>query len=298
MATTLNSSDYADYIMFNLPYDYCGVELYSCKLRNFKRFEELANKYLIFSYDHYKNMGMKDLKPQDFLKIVVFNSMVTWDIRDIDLIEDKNISTQDRVYLLQHNEEISYKLESLVTKEMCEMFSYVLKEEPLFVVEDKGVDFYTKQKKFKYAFKLKDGTEINDGNFDLIRRMLLKINLLKEPKLYKNNVKDKILKEWEEKAIMAKNSKSDSLCLGDIANIITCNTNKTYEQLLDENIFQFYSDFHRVNNNFMALTTSIFKSVDGKYKGVNFARSIIKDLYKDSYSDIWVDSSEVVGNFK
>ena len=123
---------------------------------------------------------------------------------------------------------------------------------------------------------------INKDNFNRIRTTVLKMTLLKEPKIFERETD----KKWYEKALKAREKNNPNLELGEIVLVVSQDMKYTIEQVLDMNIFQLYSYYTRIGQIYECETTRLFATVSDKVKMSPFAKKIFEDLYKDHDKDL------------
>lgn len=244
--------------LFDLPCIIGKAKIYPTKVSEYKIFQKYS-KYIMFSKAHY---GVpSDYKDSLLRCSIYYNIMV--------LRGDNNSNEDNTEYL------------NIVFEELEELFSLVCREQIKFSFIDNTYNFINKNSE----------VIIDENNFDTIRKVLLKLNMIFEPKIYESELERK----WEEKAMIARSKKNTSFDFVDIITIVSCSASKSYKDIYEQNIIQLYSDYFRCINTENSRTTSIFQSVDSKYKGSNFADSMVGFLFKNPYEGIWKDKSSLLG---
>ena len=127
--------------------------------------------------------------------------------------------------------------------------------------------------------------------FDILRKIVLKMCLIKEPKIFK----DKITQKWYEKALIAKRSKSPDIQFEDILITVSQDMKMSYEEIKNLNIFQLYSYYYRINHveNYKAIT--IFRTCSSKLPNINYSDGILQILYKEETLDDLTISADSLG---
>lgn len=244
--------------LFDLPCIIGNAKIYPTKVCEYKTFQKY-NKYILYSKKHF---NLPDNYEDSLLKCLIFCNIA----------------------LLQNNK--NFKMEDMsqadiIFRELEEFFSLICREELKF-------NFINNT----YSFVNKDGVIIIDeNNFDTVRLVLLKLNMAFEPKIYVSEIERK----WEEKAMIARSKKSKKFDFADIITIVSCNTQKSYKDISEENTIQLYSDYFRCINGENSRATTLFQSVDSSYKGVDFTDSIVDHLFHNPYEGIWKDKSSLLG---
>lgn len=246
--------------LFDLPCTVGNAKIYPTKVTDHKTFQKYG-KYILYSKKHF---NITDDYKDSLLKTVIYHHIKS-------LQDNPSTFNPDLVY--QQN---------IIVKDLEELFSITCREEIKFNYDNGN-----------YTFINKDGLIIVDeDNFDTIRQILLKLNMMFEPKIYKSEIERK----WEEKAMIARNKNSNKdFDFIDIITIVSCSTGKSYKEISEQNIIQLYSDFFRCTNTESSIRTAIFQSVGCELKGANFTDSIVGLLYRDPYEGLWKDKSSLTG---
>ena len=238
-----------------------------CIVQNAKIYPTKISDYKVFSkYSHYILLSKEHLKIPSNYKDSLLKTIIVYFISVLNVNKEEN--------LIPYFEK--------VTSEMSILFSIVCRENISFSLDKDG----------KFVFvNDKEETIIDEKNFDVIRQIILKVNVLFEPRIYDNEIEAK----WEQKAMKARELKNGKFDFADMVTIVSCSTGKSYEEIFNENIIQLRSDFLRCVNNEMAHMTYVFKTVDGKFKGQNFSDSIVDNLFKNPYEGLWVNKNNLTG---
>lgn len=246
--------------LFDLPCIIGNAKIYPTKVTDHKTFQKYS-KYILYSKKHF---NITDDCKDSLLKTIIYCHIKL-------LQENPSTFNSDLVY--QQN---------IIVKDIAELLSIVCREKIKFNY-DNG----------KYTFVDKDGLVIIDeNNFDTIRKILLKLNMMFEPKIYESEIERK----WEEKAMIARNkSNNKEFDFIDIITIVSCSTGKSYKEISEQNVIQLYSDFFRCTNTESSIRTTIFQSVGCELKGTNFTDSIVGLLFRNPYEGIWTDKSSLTG---
>ena len=186
---------------------------------------------------------------------------------------------KDANNLIELNEKIF-----IVLEEIAQLFSLLTKKNIIYIADKDG-----------YIFKDNEETvNINNCNFDILRKIVLKMCLIKEPKIFK----DKITQKWYEKALIAKRSKSPDIQFEDILITVSQDMKMSYEEIKNLNIFQLYSYYYRINHveNYKAIT--IFRTCSSKLPNINYSDGILQTLYKEETLDDLTISADSLGKLK
>lgn len=252
---------YKDYdttnLLFNEP---CEVEdlgaIYPISVGDYKKLQKYI-QYLIFSEKHL-NLT-KEAKLLNGIIVMIAGS-----------------KCKDANNLIELNEKIF-----IVLEEIAQLFSLLTKKNIIYIADKDG-----------YIFKDNEETvNINNCNFDILRKIVLKMCLIKEPKIFK----DKITQKWYEKALIAKRSKSPDIQFEDILITVSQDMKMSYEEIKNLNIFQLYSYYYRINHveNYKAIT--IFRTCSSKLPNINYSDGILQTLYKEETLDDLTISADSLG---
>lgn len=255
---------YRDYttsdVLFDEPYVGKTFKLYPIKVKQFKKFMEYAN-YFLFSKKHY---GIDN-------KHSLLEYTITVNMARIQQAHNMKI------------EEIECMKEAIT--EFSNALSIVCRE-IIFIDKEKLVEG-------EMEFINADRTIIvNKGNYELIRKIILKQNLINEPKIFEDEIEEKLAQKYLN--AQRKNNKGIS-GMGEIANLVSCCTGKSYEQLYNQNVMQLYTDYYRCINTENFKTTSLFRTVSDKVDIVNFTQEVTSALFQDPYAGMWKDRSQIFG---
>ena len=128
--------------------------------------------------------------------------------------------------------------------------------------------------------------QINRGNYDRFREIVMSQNLLFAPKVYKN----KKLQEWAEKVIKARAKSAISSDIENQISTVSVLTGKDYDMIANWSIYQFNMEFNRCMK-VEAYRTAVKQLLAG-VKDVNpehFAEII--NLFKNPYDDLFKDKN-------
>lgn len=253
---------YKDYdttdLLFNKPCEVYGLgKIYPILVKDYKKFQKYV-RYLMLSEKHL-NLS-EDVKLLDGIIIMMSGAMC------------KNPSD---------SKELNSK--ALITlNELSELLSIITKKKVSFTENRLG-----------YSFKDSTGeVNINSDNFDTLRQIVLKMCLIKEPKVFK----DKLTQKWYEKALIAKRKKSPEITMEDIIITISQDMKMSFNEIAELNIFQLYSYYYRINHveNYKAIT--IFRTCStGKLPNVNYSDGVLNQLLKEETLDDYTISADSIG---
>lgn len=251
-------------VLFDLPYEEKDrLRLFPIKVKDYKKFETLSILYLLFSKRHYELDNNANL----------FEYVI-----GVNLARHKIESTNKKQELT--NEELLM----LVIAELESLFSIICREDIFY---DKDY-LYTDG---EIVFVNKDKTiRISKNNFEKIRQIVLKQNVIREPKIFENKLEENLGKKYM-KALQNKNKGEVISELGDIANFVSCFTGKSYDVLYQQNIMQLQVDFCRCVSLDTYRTKTLFATVDSSTKINNLTEEVITRLFADPYANMWKDMS-------
>jgi hypothetical protein len=131
--------------------------------------------------------------------------------------------------------------------------------------------------------------KIDSLNYEQIRSVIMKQNLMFEPKVYKTELMNK----WAKKAMEAKRKNAPKITLEDMLSTISTQCGKHYWELENYTIYQIYTDFYRSRKRINHDVSVQYKCVDGKFPIEEYAESL--DLYHNPYDDLFVSSDKLGG---
>ena len=174
--------------------------------------------------------------------------------------------------------------EDEIDKKLCILFSIILRSEVSFMTN--GEDYYFQSEEVEEDGKIIYHC-INRDNYDEFRQVVMKQNLIHEPKVYKN----KMVQQWAEKVLNARNKNSANIEVEDMITTVSAFTGKNYNVLMNSSIYQLYADFYRVRKMKNFDTSVLAGAVGGEMKLEDFAESL--DIYKNPYDDLFVGKGKM-----
>ena len=169
----------------------------------------------------------------------------------------------------------------------------ILSFEKLFsLVLRKTISLHSNNENFwfqdKIESEMKYNTIINFFNYDELRTIIMKQNLIFEPKVYK----DPLVQEWANKVLESRSKNSVKITIEDFITTVKNFGGLTYEQLMEQTIYQLYADFYRIGKFKQFEQTSLFATVSMEKISIeHFAQSL--DMWKSPYDNLFVDSSKL-----
>jgi hypothetical protein len=158
----------------------------------------------------------------------------------------------------------------------CKLFSLVTLKEVYFIEKD-------------LTFWVNDGGYINPTNYEKVRAIIMRQNLIHEQRVYKT----KLMNEWAMKAIKAKQKNAPKMSLEDMVSTVSVGAGKNYCDLQEYTIYQIYSDFYRLRKIINYDTTVQYKCVGSDIKLEDYAEDL--DLFHNPYDDLFVSSDKLSG---
>jgi hypothetical protein len=153
------------------------------------------------------------------------------------------------------------------------IFSYILR---------KSVNFNEEN----IAFETDDGFFVNRDNYEEIREVIMRQNLLYTPKVYKN----KKLQVWAEKVLKARAKNSLDTSIEDMISTIAVISSKHYKALERYSIYQIRQEFNRIMKIESYRNAIAFRCAgDDKTKIEHYAETM--DMFKNPYDDLFKEKS-------
>ena len=250
-----------DDVLRDIPFEGKSLILYPVKVYQERQFNKLLH-YILYSRKHYEID--KKVKLLDY--VVKINS--------IKYLKDNEKLSNDEVI-------------GLVIKDLEQLFSIICRQKIIFNIgEDNKICFTDENKTI----------QINNKNFNLLRMVVLKQNVIHEPKIFETEEDEYVAKKWKD--AMNEMNKNNITGIGELENLISCETSKSYESLNNQNLLQLYADYYRCVNNINSKATIIFKTVSNEIKMINYTDEIISQIYKDPYEGMYIDFDSFIGGLK
>lgn len=231
--------------IFNKPEIITGVgEIHSVLMKDYDEFMDISN-ILTYNYEHFNIESIKkELNVDEEIKL-------------LDLLS---------IYL-SHSDQ-----ENKAFKNLARLFTMVLHKEIHYETNEYiGLYFTSKDKK----------TVIDRSNYDQVRKIIMKQNVIIEPPIIKND----IVREWVEAAINARAKNSVDIRMEDMITTVAYNSGKHYWDLENYSIYQLKSEFQRIVKDKTYHTNVQFKCA-GSDKVGNEHYAENTDMYKSPYDDI------------
>lgn len=175
-------------------------------------------------------------------------------------------------------EHLGYNNDDLVLL-LEKLFSLVLRQPISLFSNDKNFWFQTESEE--------ENTKINFYNYDELRSVIMKQNLMFEQKVYKNPK----VQEWANKVLEARSKNSSGITLEDIISTVSVYKGVSYEDLKYYSLYQLYTDFHRIRKMKKYDADIIFRSVSDKVTVEDFAEQV--NLFKNPYDDLFVSKDKL-----
>lgn len=134
-----------------------------------------------------------------------------------------------------------------------------------------------------------EGIVIDSSNYETVRKVIMTMNLIKEPKVFD----DPLTQKWYNKALLAKQKKQPKLELEDIIITVIQDMKYSFEYVYGLNIVALYSLYSKIVQRDNYDKVMMFKTVSNKLPNVNLVDSIIDRLYKEDDSDMYIDSDSL-----
>ncbi len=141
----------------------------------------------------------------------------------------------------------------------------------------------------KEGFLMDNGNIISAHNYDVVRELIMKQNLMFEQKIYKS----KLMNQWAEKAIKAKQKNAPNISFEDIITTVSVGCSKHYSDLENYTIYQIYSDFYRFRKTVDYDSNIQFKCAGADLNLQDYAEDL--DLFHNPYDDLFVSSDKLSG---
>lgn len=192
----------------------------------------------------------------------------------------------------KHFEENSYPLLALVfmsyqqfdmsqeelIENLCLLFS---------MVTNRVVNFF--QSENSDGFLLDDDNIISVQNYEDVRAIIMRQNLMFEQKIYKTELMNK----WAAKALLSKQKNASNISMEDVISTVSVGCSKHYYDLQNYTMYQIYSDFYRLRKTINYDSSIQFKCAGSDLTLEDYAESL--DLFHNPYDDLFVSSDKLTG---
>lgn len=257
---------YKDYdtddLIMNKPCMLEGVgHIYPVLLKDYKEF----SRFIPLLKQNKKLLKMEESK-EPLLNIII-NSMVS------NLMKDERYD----LVLETARHYVSYEFERLFKMITNKDFKcYFCDDDMYFLIDNDKEDL----------------SRIDGENYDCLREIILKQNVIQEEKIYK----DKLVEAWIKKAKRSKQGKHHDLA--ELIAVVKNNNRLKYEDIINQNMFQFYMDLRSISLDKSYHASIIFKTVDSKYPTVDYMNIDVDEIYNDDDSKYMKSSNSITDKFK
>ncbi|MGG1664531.1 hypothetical protein [Brevibacillus sp. NRS-1366] len=157
------------------------------------------------------------------------------------------------------------------------LFSLALRRDVSFVSNDS-----------QYGFLIDEDHAISNLNYDQVRLIIMKQNIVFEQKVYDNP----LVQQWAEKVMKAKSKNAAKIGVEEMLSTVSVFKGVSYDILAEQTYYQLYADFQRINK-FKSYDTSIQMACAGA-KDINienFAEEV--NMYENPYDNLFVSSGKL-----
>jgi hypothetical protein len=176
--------------------------------------------------------------------------------------------------LFMARDSLGIGLENLITN-LSELFS---------LITNKKAQFITGKVE---GFLLDDNNFISVHNYEDIRKIIMKQNLMFEQKVYKNPK----VQEWANKVLESKSKNQPKIGMEEILTTVSVFTGKHYWDLENYTIYQIYSEFYRIRKLKSYDISAMARSHGADVEIDDFAEDL--DIYKNPYDSLFVNSDKL-----
>lgn len=168
--------------------------------------------------------------------------------------------------------------ETDVTRKLEKLFSLVLRKQTVFSLQKQSGS---------YEFATNEGRVVNADNYDELKAVIIRQNLIYEQKLFKS----RLMQEWADKVLQARAKHQIKMEFEDMISTVSVFTGKHYWDLSRYTIYQLKSDFNRISK-IMNYKTGVLAAINGSGQKIeHYSESL--ELDKNPYDELFVDSSKL-----
>jgi hypothetical protein len=140
-----------------------------------------------------------------------------------------------------------------------------------------------------YEFKIDENYSITSENYPDVREVIMRQNILFEPKVYKNPA----MKKWAEKVLKTRGKNAPNVTLEDMISTVSVMAGKHYWDLAEYTIYQLKYDFQRIcrlkDYDMQSLLVTNPYMDKSNFKMSHFSENI--DLYVNPWEGIFKEKS-------
>lgn len=242
----------------------------------------LKNSYKI-TYEELPKVNLYPIKVEDYEEFNKYASYL--------LLGKEHLQITDNVSLLTgliYKHSIS-KSDSVSPEDIIKKIPYVLEDlcDLLEMVTHIEFDVRAMNNGNSFMFIGKDGDGrviIDDDNFDIVRNVVMKMNLLKEPKYFE----DKLYEQMYYNAIKA--NRKEGASFSDVIATVVQDMKYTYEYVSQLSIFQLYVLYSRIAHVKFSDAITIYRTCNDKLPDISYTDGVIDKLFKEQDdSDLFAD---------
>lgn len=193
------------------------------------------------------------------------------------------VNSEEDIPLL-HRIVLGYQ-DDIVNQSLCEIFNLITRTST-FELEVTHENYY---------FINRNKQIVDSDNYEEIRNIVLRQNLLFEPKVYKT----KLMQEWAERVLQARKKNAANITMEDMITTIAVISGKHYKDIAKYSIYQLQSEFQRINKIKQYETISILYAnpyAASEVKLDHFAEYL--DMYSDPYADLFKSKDKLTNIHK
>lgn len=233
-------------------------------------------------YENITKVNLYPIKVKDYDEFIKYSSYLIFGREHLQL--NSNVSLL--VGVIYYNANSKCKNITKV-EDILEKVPYVLEEicELLYLVTH--IKFEASLLNENYVFIGKDNNHhivIDSDNFDIIRDVVMKMNLLKEPKYFE----DKLYEQMYYKSIKA--NRKEGALLSDIIATVVQDMKYTFEFVANMPMFQLYVLYSRIIHVKTSDAITIYRTCSDKLPNISYTDGVVDNLFKEQDdSDLFAD---------
>lgn len=172
-------------------------------------------------------------------------------------------------------------------KKLTQLFSLVLRKDVSFIIADNYYGFRIDDTNDYCDFRINNNI-INSDNYDTVREIILKQNILFEPKVFKN----KLVQQWAEKVLEARRKNGVKITMEDMITTVKVYEGISYEEVANMSLYQLYADFKRISKLMGYEKDITFLAAGADIKNIeHYAEEV--DMFEDPYGNIFVKKEKL-----
>jgi hypothetical protein len=265
--------------------------IYPIRLKDWEKFNKLSNFLFIHGLQNLKNLYQ--FKGEYVLDYIINENAPYFIERKITKEFEEQIekcTEEEQIILKKQLEKVLNNIKIQITMEdIEENFSLIFREEVKFdfvITEENGLD---------YCFRIgKTGKALTKYNYDILREIVMKQNIMYEPLTSPDKLTNEIFKKTMEAKIRRNRGKTRDF--ESIIALVSIERGISDEEIMEYTYYRLMKDYNVIVRKHNNIYSAIFMSVGNKMTLNSFDEEI--EMYHNPYDDIFgeeISEEEIMG---